>query len=62
MADVCGPFTLEGLDQFGTLDSLAFSLDSSVWTSANTCILEFSSSVTGTAQAIADAIRILAGV
>ena len=31
MADVSGPFTLDQLDQFGTMDSLAFSLDSDVW-------------------------------
>ena len=31
MADVSGPFTLDQLDQFGTIDSLAFSLDSDVW-------------------------------
>ena len=32
---VCGPFTLEGLDQFSTnLDALAFSLDSDVWNTA----------------------------
>ena len=34
MSDVSGPFTLEQLDQFGNLDSLAFSLDSSVWNTA----------------------------
>lgn len=47
MADVCGPFTLDELDGFGTLDSLAFSLDSDIWTSPDTCILEFSGAITG---------------
>jgi len=45
---VCGPFTLEGLDQFNTnLDELQFSLDSEVWNTA--CIkLERGLSFTGT--------------
>lgn len=47
MADVCGPFTLEDLDQFGGLDSLAFSLDDSIWSSATTCIFDVSASATG---------------
>ena len=34
MPDVNSPFTLEQLDQFGNLDSLAFSLDSNVWNTA----------------------------
>jgi hypothetical protein len=51
MADVCGPFTLDQLDGFGTLDSLAFSLDSAIWTSADTCILESSGAITGEGSA-----------
>lgn len=53
MADVCGPFTLEQLDLFGNIDGLAFSLDSAVWTSADTCILEFSGAITGEGTATA---------
>ena len=49
MADICGPFTLEELDQFGTLDSLPFSLNSSVWTSTTTCIMFFASDISNTA-------------
>lgn len=49
MADICGPFTLEDLDQFGTLDSLPFSLDSEVWESPNTCIMFFASDISNTA-------------
>jgi hypothetical protein len=49
MADVCGPWTLEGLDQFGTLDSLAFSLDSPIWDSADTCVLSAEASAAGLA-------------
>jgi hypothetical protein len=58
MAEVCGPFTLEQLDAFGSLDSLAFSLDNAVWTSADVCILEASSSVTGTGSTSAFVTRI----
>lgn len=45
---ICGPFTLEGLDQFsGNIDALPFSLDSTVWNTA--CIkLEQNVSFTGT--------------
>jgi hypothetical protein len=40
MADICGPFTLEDLDQFSTsIDELAFSLDDPIWESEDTCIL-----------------------
>ena len=58
MAEVCGPFTLEQLDAFGSLDSLSFSLDDAVWTSADVCILEASSSVTGTGSTSAFGSRI----
>lgn len=50
MADVCGPWTLDQLDQFGTLDSLNFSLDDPIWSSADTCVLESSASVSATAS------------
>ena len=53
MADVCGPFSLEGLDQFNNLDDLAFSLDSPVWSSADTCIFDVTLSTTATASVIA---------
>jgi hypothetical protein len=55
MADVCGPFTLEDLDQFGSLDSLAFSLDSGVWETA--CIYDGSASTTATASVDASGVR-----
>jgi len=58
MADICGPFTLEDLDQFGTLDALPFSLDSSVWESPNTCIMFFAGAVNGTANVTAAPTRI----
>jgi hypothetical protein len=57
-ADVCGPFTLEQLDEFGDLDSLAFSLDSSVWTDPNVCILYNVGAVTSTADVTGDAYAI----
>ena len=56
MADICGPFTLEQLDLFGNLDGLAFSLDSEIWSSADTCILEFSGDITGVADVSASGI------
>lgn len=49
MADVCGPWTLEDLDQFGDLDSLAFSLDSAVWNTA--CIYDGSAFTSALATA-----------
>ena len=58
MAEVCGPFTLEQLDAFGSLDSLSFSLDNAVWSSADVCILEAASSVTGTGSTSAFVTRI----
>lgn len=57
MADVCGPFTLEQLDQFGSIDSLAFSLDSEVWESANTCIFDVSASTSASASTDANGYR-----
>lgn len=54
MADTCGPFTLEQLDLFGDLDSLAFSLDSAVWSSADTCILDNTANVSCQGNVFAD--------
>lgn len=51
----CGPWVLEDLDQFGNIDSLAFSLDSAIWTSADTCILDFSGAITGQGDVVASA-------
>lgn len=51
MADVCGPWTLEQLDQFGTLDSLPFSLDSDVWLTA--CIRDSGGDVSAVGSATA---------
>lgn len=58
MADICGPYTLEQLDLFNNLDDLAFSLDSAIWTSADTCIFEGAASVSASATTSAEAIRI----
>ena len=57
MADICGPFTLEDLDQFGNLDSLAFSLDDPIWASADTCIFDVSAATSGSASASSVAYR-----
>ena len=53
MADQCGPWSIDDLDLFGTIDSIEITLDSPIWESADTCILEFSGAITGegTAQA-----------
>lgn len=55
MSDVCGPWSLEGLDNFGTLDSLAFSLDDPIWNSADTCIVSSGAVINGQGQAQASA-------
>ena len=47
--DVSGPFTLEQLDNFGTVDSIYYSFDSSIWATAK--ILKGAAAVTGTASA-----------
>jgi hypothetical protein len=61
-ADVCGPFTLEQLDLFGgNLDTLAFSLDDAVWTSANTCVLYGEGQVSATGNLDTVVIRIRPG-
>ena len=50
-ADVCGFTTLESLDTFGSLDSLNFSLDSSVWSTACIKYGDGTVSTDGTASA-----------
>ena len=47
MADQCGPWSIDDLDLFGTIDSIEITLDSPIWESADTCILEFSGAITG---------------
>ena len=47
MADQCGPWSIDDLDLFGTIDSIEITLDSPIWDSADTCILEFSGAITG---------------
>lgn len=58
MSDICGPFTLEGLDQFGTLDQLPFSLDDAIWESPDTCIMFGTGQADGTATVTASPSRI----
>jgi hypothetical protein len=53
MADVCGPFTLDQLDQFGTVDSITLTFDSPLWQSADTCILSSSATVSALASTTA---------
>jgi hypothetical protein len=47
MADQCGPWSIDQLDLFGTIDSIQITLDSPIWDSADTCILEFAGDITG---------------
>lgn len=53
MTDQCGPWTLDQLDAFGSIDDLLVTLDSPVYESANTCILESSGSVQGEGYLVA---------
>jgi hypothetical protein len=39
-AEKCGPFTLEELNFFGNLDTLAYSLDSEIWNDENVCAIQ----------------------
>ena len=59
----CGPFTLEQLDMFGNLDTLAFSLDDIIWTLGDTCILYGNGDVSaaGTVDSSAIRNRVVAG-
>lgn len=38
MADICGPFTLDQLDQFGKVDAIQITFDSPIWQSTDACI------------------------
>ena len=61
MADQCGPWSIDDLDLFGTIDSIEITLDSPIWDSADTCILEFSGAITGEGTAQAQASYEVAG-
>jgi hypothetical protein len=50
----CGPWTLDQLDAFGSLESLAFSLDDPIWESPDTCILDAQAQITGVGTLTAD--------
>lgn len=47
--DITGPFTLEKLDNFGTVDSIYYSFDSSIWATAT--VRKAAAAVTGSASA-----------
>lgn len=55
MSDVCGPFTLDQLDVFGSIDNLNISLDSEIWLSADTCVLQSSGAISGQGEVTAQA-------
>lgn len=49
--DYCGPFTIDTIDDFGTLEQINVSFDNAVWASADTCIHYTSGSVTSNGTA-----------
>lgn len=57
----CGPWTIDTIDGFGSLDSLTLSLDDAIWNSANTCIFTADSSINGNAQVSGIGTRIFTG-
>jgi hypothetical protein len=58
MADICGPFTLDQLDQFGKVDAIQITFDSPIWQSTDTCITLNA----GSASALATVIGIGNGI
>jgi len=56
-ADYCGAFSIDSIDQFGTLEQILVSFDDPIWNSANTCIVYGDGSVTANASASANGIR-----
>ncbi len=56
-ADYCGAFSIDSIDQFGTLEQILVSFDDPIWNSPNTCILYGDGSVTANASASANGIR-----
>jgi hypothetical protein len=53
-ADYCGGFTIDNIDQFGTLEQINVSFDDPVWNSATTCIYYGDASITASASVGAD--------
>ena len=53
-ADYCGPFTIDDIDQFGTLEQINVSFDDASWASTSTCIYYTSGSVTANATVAAN--------
>jgi hypothetical protein len=56
-ADYCGPFTIDDIDLFGTLEQINVSFDDPIWNSADTCIRYADGAVAGTGNVNAEAIR-----
>ena len=61
-ADYCGAFTIDSIDQFGTLEQINVSFDDPVWNSASTCIYYGDASVTASASVSADGDAIRFGI
>lgn len=58
MADICGPFSLDQLDQFGKVDAIQITFDSPIWQSTDTCITLNS----GSASALSTVIGLGSGI
>jgi hypothetical protein len=61
-ADYCGGFTIDNIDQFGTLEQINVSFDNPVWDSATTCIYYGDASITASASVNADGDAIRNGI
>jgi hypothetical protein len=57
-ADYCGPFTIDDIDLFGTLEQINVSFDDPIWNSADTCIRYADGAVAGTGNVNANAFAI----
>ena len=57
-ADYCGGFTIDNIDQFGTLEQINVSFDDPAWDSATTCIYYGDASIGSSAAASASAYAI----
>lgn len=53
-ADYCGAFTIDDIDQFGTLEQILVSFDDPAWNSTSTCIFYGDASISGVASASAN--------
>ena len=60
-ADYCGPFTIDDIDLFGTLEQITISFDDPIWNSPNTCVLYGDGAIDGNANVVANGFAIRNG-